>query len=181
MTDTAKLMEEAALARREDRLDEAHRGYTEAAAIYRANEDRPSLIRALKGVGQIDCDQGNLEAALLAYEEAAALARAQSDPFLLAHTIRHVGDVLCRLGRPTEAEACYTEALALYRNEPNAPRLDLANAIRAMAALKDSLGAAREALPLWEEAHEIYASLGVQAGVAESKARQARIARQNQQ
>ncbi len=178
MNDPTKLLEEAARARREGRLHDAYRGYAEAVSACRAMQDRRGLIRALKGVGQIERDQGNLEPALVAYQEAVALAREQSDPFLLAHTIRHVGDVLRPLGRSTDAERCYREALALYRGRPNPPPLDLANAIRAMAVLKDSLGATDEALPLWEEAHEIYSSLGVQAGVAESKARQARIARQ---
>ncbi len=139
------------------------------------------MVYALKGVGQIERDRGKLESALVAYQEAAALAREESDAFLLAHTIRHIGDVLCDMERSTEAESCYTEALALYRRGPNAPPLDFANAIRAMAVLKDSLGASGEALPLGEEAHEIYSSLGVQAGVAESKARQARIAQRKQQ
>ncbi len=170
-------MEKAVRARREDRLEDAYRAYTQAAAISRASQNRRSLIHALKGIGQIERDRRKFEAALVAYQEAAALAREESDPFLLAHTIRHVGDVLRHMDRFTDAEACYTEALALYRGGPNAPPLDFANAIRAMAVLKDSLGASGEALPLWEEAHEIYASLGVQAGVAESKARQARIAR----
>ncbi len=181
MNNPAQLKEAAARARREDRLDDAHRGYTEAAAICRASQDRRSLIRALKGVGQVERDRGKLESALVAYQEAAGLAREESDPFLLAHTIRHVGDVLCDMERSTDAEPCYTEALALYRSGPNAPALDFANAIRAMAVLKDTLGASGEALPLWEEAHEIYASLGVQAGVAESKARQAQIARRKHQ
>jgi len=172
-------MEEAARARREQRLDDAYRDYTDAAAICRARQDCRSLIHALKGVGQIDCDRGNFQAALVAYEQAAALARDESDPFLFAHTIRHVGDVLRHLQRSKDSEACYTEALALYRGAPNAPPLDMANAIRAMAVLKDSVGATGEALPLWAEAYELYASLGVQAGMAESKARQALIARQN--
>ncbi len=170
-------MEEAARARREDRPEDAHRGYSEAVAICRRNRDRRSLIHALKGVGQIERDRRKIQAALVAYEEAAALAREESDPFLLAHTIRHVGDLLRELGRFTDAEACYKEALALYRGGPNPPPLDHANAIRALAVLKDSSGATHEALPLWEEAQKIYASLRVQAGVAESRAQQARVAR----
>ncbi len=69
---------------------------------------------------------------------------------------------------------CYTEALRLYRATPDVPPLDVANAIRVMAVLRDEQGASSEALSLWEEAGAIYASLGVQAGVAETKARMAR-------
>jgi tetratricopeptide (TPR) repeat protein len=99
-------MEEAARARREGRLDDACRGYAEAAALSRSGRDRRCLIRALKGAGQIERDRGNLGAALAAYREAAALAREEGDPSLLAHTIRHVGDVLRQLRRIAEAEAC---------------------------------------------------------------------------
>src|SRR5512146_2739849 len=102
-------MDEAARARQEHRLDDAFRGYTEAAGICRAGSDRRTLIHALKGVGQIESDRRNFEAALVAYEEAAALARQESDPFLLAHTVRHSGDVLRHLGRVTDAERRYAE------------------------------------------------------------------------
>jgi tetratricopeptide (TPR) repeat protein len=114
---------------------------------------------------------------LVAYQEAAALARQYADPFLLAHTVRHAGDVLYELRRTTEADACCNEALAIYRSKPGAPPLDLANAIRSFALVKERVGAAGEASLLWEEAKQIYASLGVQAGVAESEARLAGIAR----
>ncbi len=180
MNHPSRLIDEAARARREGRIDDAYRSYADAAAICRANGDRRSLIHALKGLGQVECDRRNFGAALGAYEEGTALAREDSDSFLLAHTIRHLGDILRKLDRPKDAESCYTEALTLYRSNPNPPLLDLANAIRGMAILKDSMGESSESLLLWEEAHQIYASLGVQAGVVESKARQAQIARQNQ-
>jgi len=175
MDEAVKLIETAAQARREHRLEDAYDGYTQAVTISRAGADRGSLIQALKGVGQIERDRQNFEGALVVYQEAAGLAREEPDLFLRAHTIRHLGDIFGHLGRGEDAEACYSEAVSLYREAPNAPPLDVANAIRAMAVLKEDMGATDEAHALWEEAHHIYLSLGVQAGVAESKARQARI------
>jgi hypothetical protein len=49
-----------------------------------------------------------------------------------------------------------------------------------MAVLKENIGAGSEALSLWEEAQQIYSSLGVQSGVDECRARITRIARKNQ-
>lgn len=173
-------LDDAARARQEDRLDDAYRIYAEAVQVLRDSNDRLGLIRALKGLGQIERDRGNVAAALAKYEEATALARQENDPLLLAHTVRHVGDILRHLERTAEAEKCYTEALALYRAHLNAPKLDLANAIRGMALLKDDLGETGAAQTLWKEAHRLYASLGIQAGVAESKARQASAAHRDQ-
>ena len=173
-------LEDAARARHENRLDDAYRAYTQAVPVLRDSHDRLGLIRALKGLGQIERDRGNVVAALANYEEATGLARQENDPLLLAHTVRHVGDILRHLARTAGAENCYTEALALYRAHLDAPTLDLANTIRGMALLKDDLGETGAAQTLWKEAHHLYASLGIQAGVAESKARQASAADRNQ-
>jgi tetratricopeptide (TPR) repeat protein len=173
MQSQSNLLESAARARCENRLEEAHRAYAEALRVCRASNDSLGLIRALKGLGQIDRDRGNVAAALANYEEAVSRARHESDPLLLAHTVRHLGDILRELARRTEAEQCYTEALELYRAHADAPPLDLANAVRGMAVLKDDLGDSDAALTLWEEAHRLYVAIGIHAGVAESKARQA--------
>src|SRR5690348_11424668 len=94
MQPQANWLEEAVRARREDRLDDAHRIYAEAVPLLRDSNDRLGLVRALKGLGQIERDRGNVVAALANYEEATGLARRENDPLLLAHTVRHVGDIL---------------------------------------------------------------------------------------
>ena len=172
-------MEDAARARREGRLEDAYRGYIQAADVCRACQERRSLISALKGVGQIERDRGHLDAAFAAYEEAVALAREEGDPLLLAHALRHAGDILRHLRRLSDAELRCAEALGIYRERSNAPRVDLANAIRSTAVLKEDIGANAEALSLWQEAQQIYSSLGVQAGVDECRAYIAGIARRN--
>jgi hypothetical protein len=52
----------------------------------------------------------------------------------------------------------------------------LANAIRGLAILLDDSGEADEARALWQEARELYASVNVEAGVAESSRRLAKLA-----
>jgi tetratricopeptide (TPR) repeat protein len=125
------------------------------------------LAAALKGLGQIERDMGHGDAALALYEEAVALCREAGEPLALAHTIRHLGDIHPEAGRLELAEPCYQEALTLYRNERTAA-LDLANAIRPLAMLKEQKGEVKQARSLWAEAKELYAAVDVDAGVAES-------------
>ena len=75
------------------------------------------------------------------------------------------------------AEPCFLEALSIYRGHEHARPLDLANAIRSFAVLKDEVGAVEEAKRLWQEAHDLYVTGNVSAGVAESAARLALLAR----
>jgi len=95
----------------------------------------------------------------------------------LAHKVRHLGDAYYYAGQLSLAEPCYVEALSIYRTQEHKPPLDLANAIRSFAVLKAELGAADEARHLWEEAHDLYVAVEVSAGVAESAARLALLAR----
>ena len=114
---------------------------------------------------------------VLKYKLAVARARTMADPLKLAHKVRHLGDAYYYAGRGAEAEPCYVEALSIYRHHEHTPPLDLANAIRSFAVLKDYVGADDEAKPLWQEAHELYLAVNVSAGVAESAARLALLAR----
>src|SRR2546429_9418716 len=108
---------------------------------------------------------------------AVASLRKVDDPLRLAHTVRHLGDAYYYAGRWSLAEPCYLEALSIYRRHENRQPLDLANAIRSFAVLKDEVGAAAEAELLWQEAHDLYVTLDVSAGISESAARPALLAR----
>jgi tetratricopeptide (TPR) repeat protein len=163
-------------ARREHRPDDAKRDLIEAVALCRQAGDEIDLAKALTGLGEIERDLGHNGAALQNYEEAAAIYRAKADVLRLAHTIRHVGDIHRNMGHVDLAEPCYREALDLYhRNESTAP-LDLANAIRGFAILKQDAGESKTAKALWEEARELYAAVNVKEGVAESSRRLALLA-----
>ena len=177
MLDTAvKLMARAATARREDRLEDARRDYEDAVVLCRQSS-QPELIRALKGLGQIERDLGRSDLALVLYGEAVDICRTINDPLTLAHTVRHLGDIHRESGRPDLAEPCLLEALAIYRGHDETNPLDLANAIRPLAILKQEEGAVEESRELWEEARKLYAAVNVREGVAESTARMAQLHR----
>jgi tetratricopeptide (TPR) repeat protein len=146
-----ELIEAAQLARREQRLTDAHQVLVEAVQLCRQSGERHELALALKALGQIDRDLGRVDAARPLYEEAAMIYRDHGDTIHLAHTIRHLGDIHQDADRLTDAENCYHEALALYRAHKTDP-LELANAIRPFAILKEATGKPEEARPLWEEA-----------------------------
>ena len=164
-------MNAANRARLDDRPDEARRDYKAAVALCRQAGARRELIRALKGLGQIERDTNNGAAALPLYEEALAICREEDDQLLLAHTVRHLGDIHQDAGRADLAEPCYVEALSIYRNNEHTGTLDLANAIRPLALLKDNAGEIEEAKRLWSEARDLYASVNVQQGALESSRR----------
>jgi len=173
--EAVELMIAANRARLEDRSADAHRDYAAAVGLCRQTGARRELIRALKGLGQIERDLGNGNAALPLYEEAVAICREENDPLLLAHTVRHLGDIHRDAGQAGSAEPCYVEAIALYRNDEQTEPLDLANAIRPLAILKDDAGEVEEAMRLWAEARDLYAVANVPKGVAESSRRLTRL------
>ncbi len=177
MADAVTLMRQAARARRDGRLVDAHRDYAQAVAICRRTGGSRELVQALKGLGQIERDLGHGDTARPLYEEAVATCRKLDDQLALAHTVRHLGDIHLDAGRREMAEPCYHEALAIYRGDERTPSLDLANAIRPLAILKDDAGRVEEARRLWEEARSLYAAANVRVGVEESSARLARLNR----
>ena len=81
------------------------------------------------------------------------------------------------LRRETMAAPPGDEALSLYgHGEAGATEtLDHANAVRPMAILKEELGAIEEARALWRRARDFYRAAGIEAGVAESTDRLARL------
>jgi len=170
-----QLLDDATRARREHRLDDARRDLTAAVALCRQAGARRTLVRALMASGQIERDLGRGEAARPFYEEAVALGREEGEPLALAHSVRHLGDLHQDARRLDEAGTCYDEALRLYRGHDHPDRLDLANAIRPLAILKEATGDADAARGLWAEARDLYAAAGIGAGVTECTARLARL------
>ncbi|MGZ8379060.1 MAG: glyoxalase superfamily protein [Gemmatirosa sp.] len=132
--------------------------------------------RALKEAGEQARRVGDLAGARRLYERAVALQRNGDEPLELAHTIRHLGDVLHDARLPHLAEPHYKEALALYRAHPTDAPLNLANAIRSLAVLKQEIGEGDAARRLWEEASRLYQQVDVREGVAESAGWAARLA-----
>ena len=166
-----ELLKHAAQARREDRLSDACQNSKEAVRLSRLAGSRAALFRALMMLGQIERDEDRPENALSPYEEAVSLSRQEGDLLRLAHTVRHLADLHLELSHLDLAASCYEEALALYRADKRTVPLDLANAIRGFALLKDARGQAEEGRRLWEEARALYLAVGVREGVEECDAR----------
>ncbi len=179
MSEASKLIRDGHHARREDRPADALRDFGEAVTLARRLGNARDLVHALKGLGQLERDQGDGDRARPLYEEAVALCRTEDDPLLLAHTVRHLGDIHQDAGRIDLAEPCYHEALALYRVNHGTSVLDLANAVRPLALLKEKTGEIEESMRLWEEARNLYASLHLGEGVDEASARLSRLRGQN--
>ncbi|WP_297512820.1 hypothetical protein [uncultured Caulobacter sp.] len=110
---------------------------------------------------------GRVDLAHATYARAALAARDAGAPIAVADALRHLSDLDREAGRPTPALAAAQEAVALYRARADAPRLSLANALRQTALALEALG--RPALDAWREAGDLYAELGVEAGVTEAE------------
>ena len=108
---------------------------------------------------------------LLKCKLAVVSARIVDDPLRLAHAVRHLGDAYYYARRARQAEACYVEALSIYRGHAQTRSLDLANAVRSFAVLKDEIEPRKDSQLLWREAYDLYVALNAPAGVAESAAR----------
>jgi len=162
-------------ARREGRHEDAERGLLEAIKTSRQAGPRRQLIRALKALAHVVRDIGQDERALPLYEESLTLSREEGDILLLAHTARHLGDLHRGADRLAEADQCYSDALSLYRSAVSPPALDLANALRPAALLKERQGDSTGARQLWSEARVLYQAAGVQPGVDECVRHLARL------
>jgi tetratricopeptide (TPR) repeat protein len=173
---TEELITRAAQHRRERKPNDAAREWAEAVVLSRQQNDILNLIRSLRGAAETARDSGrNCEAGDL-YEEAVSLSRKQNnDALLLAHMVRHLGDVRRHIGQHHGAHSCYEEALGIYRREPEANTLDVANALRPFAILKEKMGDFDGARAFWREARELYESLAIVAGVAEASQALARL------
>jgi hypothetical protein len=73
------------------------------------------------------------------------------------------------------AATSYAEALGIYRAHSGTQKLDLANALRGFALVKEAGGENAEARAMWEEAGSLYADVNVETGVAESARRVAKL------
>lgn len=134
-------------------------------------------IAALTGQGRAERDCGHLAQAAIHYADALALSRSQNFPLRTAHIARHLGDIYRESGLAQQAEPLLAEAISLYRQNFDTKVLDLANAIRPLALLKNAQGDANSARQLWQEARALYAAANVEAGVSECSEYLAKLAR----
>lgn len=162
-------------ARKERLPEQAKAVFSEAVRLSRKAADPLLLASSLTGLGQIERDLDNNNAALQHYREAVSILKGEPNRLRFAHTIRHLADILREDGAPEEAAACYEEALEVYREHAETTPLELANALRGFALLKGGIGENEQANSLWREARSLYESVNVQAGVEESERQIARL------
>jgi tetratricopeptide (TPR) repeat protein len=156
-------------ARREGRAADARAIFLKAVRSAAEEADRPDLAEALCGLGQAERDIGNLEAARHHYAGAAVLYRQIGPPERLGYALRHEADILRKACLPVEAEPVYVEAAGIYQQQGEGAELDLANTLRGLALVNESLGKVDASRSLFEQARSLYAKRNVEAGVAECK------------
>ncbi|OYY91933.1 MAG: hypothetical protein B7Y45_00070 [Sphingomonas sp. 28-66-16] len=103
---------------------------------------------------------GDLGAAIEQQGTAIERLRAGTNPLALAHALRHRADMLIEAGRAAEAEPDCAQALWFYAQVPEAPPLDIANAVRCAACQAEGVGDVAGAIDLWRDARTRYAKLG---------------------
>lgn len=167
MTEIQDLIASAWESRRAGRYGEAEGVLRQAVALARRLGPPTDQARALSALAQVLRDAGSDDAALPMYEEALELSRQADDRLLTAHTGRHLGDLHREAGRLPATDACYQEALSLYEAADDPNPVDVANALRPAALLKEAEGDPDGARRLWTEARRLYAAAGVEDGVEE--------------
>jgi len=154
-------------ARREGHIADSRAIFIKGVRNAAEESDRPSLAEALCGLGQAERDIGNLKAARLHYAGAATLYREIGPAERVAYAIRHEADIFRAEGQPADAEPLYLEAEKIYRQQGDEAALDLANTLRGLAVVTESLAKPDTSRSLWQEALQLYAKCNVEAGVAE--------------
>jgi tetratricopeptide (TPR) repeat protein len=165
------LLELARIAKKERRLEEAAELFRKALTEC-VPSDSPAMCATLyEELAYVERNLQDLNTSLKLYRQASRVYRDLGNTLKAAHTMRHAADILREQKRVDEAAPLYTEALEIYRKHNDTPPLDLANAIRGFALLKEGVGDRTEALMLWREARDLYELTGVEAGVLESDRR----------
>lgn len=119
-------------------------------------EDAAATFRAR---AQQARDAGDFYEAAVQQRRAITLYRAADDKVRLAHALRHMADILLDSGSPSAAGHPLTEALELYADLPDAPPLDVADAMRSEAMRLWALGDDEAALVYWRAVRDRYAAL----------------------
>lgn len=161
------ILRQAAAARRAGGLEVARQAFEQALEASQLAADQHGRFVALRGLAQVQRDDGKPGKAIGYYEEALELAHEFGNPELLAHSLRHLADACAESGLDQRAAPLYAQAIDLYRAHNSTASLDFANALRPAAALCERAGELKQAAAHWREAHALYEQAGIEAGVAE--------------
>lgn len=134
-------------------------------------EDRALRAVLYEELAYVERNLRDLEAAERHYRDASEIYRSLDNSLKTAHTLRHAADILREQKKPDLAAPLYAESLENYHRHKDTPPLDLANAIRGFALLKEQTGDPKGALSLWREARHLYELTGIETALSESDAR----------
>jgi tetratricopeptide (TPR) repeat protein len=165
------LLERARIAKSERSLHEATELFRTALVECGTSDDQALSATLYEELAYVERNLGDLEASQRHYRQASEIYRSLNNPLKTAHTIRHAADILREQKKLDESAPLYAESLEIYRSQKGTPPLDLANAIRGFALLKEQAGDRKEALGLWREAKSLYELTGIEPGISESDAR----------
>ena len=165
------LLEQGRKEKREHRLEYARSLFRMAIRESRKSDNQALRATLYEELGYVERNLRDLESSQKHYCQASEIFRSLGNPLKTAHTVRHAADILREQKKPDLAAALYAESLEIYRSNRDTPPLDLANAIRGFALLKEDTRDRKEALSLWREARGLYEATGIAAGVSESEAR----------
>ncbi len=165
------LLEQGREEKREHRFKYARSLFRIALRETRESDNLALRAALYEELAYVDRTLGDRETSQQHYRKASEIYRGLDNLLKTAHTMRHAADILREQERRDESAPLYAEALEIYRNHQETPPLDLANAIRGFALLKEAQGDREQAACLWQEAGKLYESTGIDAGIAESKRR----------
>lgn len=161
------LLKQANSARRNNLFEEARQKILSALESARSFSDSELYAKSLNDMARIERDLGNNPSSIAKYKELLRLQEKNANKSGLAHALRHLGDIYLDEGMLDQAENHYLRALDIYRNSHQNVQVDLANAIRGYALLKEQQGKLKEALSLWKEARILYEGNNILSGVEE--------------
>ncbi len=165
------LLERARIAKTELRLEDATELFRKALTDCGTSDNRAMRASLYEELAYVERNLHDLDTSQSHYRQASEIYRSLDNPLKTAHTVRHAADILREQMKPYEAAPLFAESLEIYRRHKDTPPLDLANAIRGFALLKEQVGERKEALNLWREARDLYELTGIEAGVSESDRR----------
>jgi tetratricopeptide (TPR) repeat protein len=168
---TESLLEQGRNAKSAHLPEDARNAFLEGLAACHGDEDGPLAATLYEELAYVERNLRELEPAVRHYRKASQLYGRLDNPLKTAHTLRHAADILREQNKRDESALLYAEALEIYRNHEETPQLDLANAIRGYALLKEDQEDREQAICLWHEAGKLYDLTGIEAGVAESRKR----------
>ncbi|MCH7515035.1 MAG: tetratricopeptide repeat protein [Bacteroidetes bacterium] len=170
MTENSKLkqlLEEAWAKRGEEKYDDARNLVKEAHRLCKEN-DYNSLGRIFHVYMQFESDHDNYSKAIELSQKSLSYYKKANNLDNIAHSTRHIADLQYQLGKDAESEQNYREAIGIYRDNPNTHIGNLANALRGFGLLLEKREKIEEAIDIWKETKELYASINLQEGVDEA-------------